>query len=123
MLAPKCKDEITDIHQQIKQLEGFVTDQNKSDSTEGEKLKSLKEQRAKRLDELINFLHDCVNLNYKTLTRKSEYIHGQTMLLVEDKTKSFNSGITYIPNPPGKRAIYDIQQLSSGEKTIALLAF
>ena len=43
--------------------------------------------------------------------------------MIEDKNAPFNGSINFIPNPPGKRSIYDIQQLSSGEKTIAVLSF
>mmetsp|Transcript_23120 Transcript_23120/g.17535 ORF Transcript_23120/g.17535 Transcript_23120/m.17535 type:complete len:87 (+) Transcript_23120:2720-2980(+) len=34
----------------------------------------------------------------------------------------FEKDIHYFPAPPGKRAVYDIGQLSGGEKTLAALA-
>ena len=30
--------------------------------------------------------------------------------------------MVYLPTPPGKRVIYDIEQLSGGEKTIAIVS-
>lgn len=60
---------------------------------------------------------------YMDLTWKNEFVTGRANLFVHDKIEPYNGGIDFIPNPPGKRSIYNIQQLSSGEKTIALLAF
>jgi structural maintenance of chromosome 1 len=41
---------------------------------------------------------------------------------LEDRHNPFERTIHYTPQPPGKRAIYDVSQLSGGEKTVAALA-
>jgi chromosome segregation ATPase len=86
-------------------------------------LKEVREHRQKKLNSLLDMLSVELDKTYQDLTRKGDYVFGRANLFVNDKIEPFNSGIDYIPNPPGKRSIYSIQQLSSGEKTIALLAF
>lgn len=44
------------------------------------------------------------------------------MLYLEDSQVPFNGGIIFSPTPPTKRFVYDVEQLSGGEKTIAGLA-
>ena len=43
-------------------------------------------------------------------------------MYIEDQTVSFSSNVLYKPIPPGKRAIYQVDELSGGEKTMAALA-
>jgi structural maintenance of chromosome 1 len=40
---------------------------------------------------------------------------------VDDKQMPFEKGVRFYPCPPGKRIMYDVSQLSGGEKTIAAL--
>jgi structural maintenance of chromosome 1 len=41
---------------------------------------------------------------------------------MENSELPFENGIYYTPTPPAKRMIYDLDQLSGGEKSIASLA-
>lgn len=47
---------------------------------------------------------------------------GRAQLYLEDRLNPFDRAIHYTPQPPGKRAIFDVTQLSGGEKTVAALA-
>ena len=39
-----------------------------------------------------------------------------------NKEEPYNGEIIFLPTPPGKKVIYDIDQLSGGEKTISLIS-
>jgi structural maintenance of chromosome 1 len=41
---------------------------------------------------------------------------------LESEEEPFDHGIYYTPTPPTKRFVYDLEQLSGGEKSIASLA-
>ena len=43
-------------------------------------------------------------------------------MYLEDRLNPFEKNVHYHPQPPGKRVVYDVQQLSGGEKTVAALA-
>lgn len=59
---------------------------------------------------------------YRTMTTKDGNIGGKALLYVEDTHAPFDGKIDFQPNPPGKRSLYEIDQLSGGEKTVAALA-
>jgi chromosome segregation ATPase len=58
------------------------------------------------------------------LTTKDSSLNqgGRAQLYLEDRLNPFERQIHYTPQPPGKRAIHDVTQLSGGEKTVAALA-
>jgi chromosome segregation ATPase len=123
MLAPECQKEIKDLADKMKELQGKYDTEGEEGKTTGEKLRELRTKRTELISGLTNTLDTKVNLTYQLLTRKDAYIFGTSHLSIEDKKNPFNGTINFIPNPPGKRSIYDIQQLSSGEKTMAALSF
>ena len=43
-------------------------------------------------------------------------------MFIEDRLNPFEKNIHYFPQPPNKSNIYDVSQLSGGEKTVASLA-
>lgn len=43
-------------------------------------------------------------------------------MFIEDRLNPFEKNIHYFPQPPNKSHIYDVSQLSGGEKTVASLA-
>ena len=47
---------------------------------------------------------------------------GKISLFLEDRVNPFDKSIHYFPQPPNKSHIYDVSQLSGGEKTVAALA-
>lgn len=123
MLAPECKNEIERIKEEMDKIKEASTETTGERNTITSNLKELREARQDKIQLLLDVLISKVDENYQELTRKSEYVFGRANLYIHDKIDPFKAGIDYIPNPPGKRSIYSVQQLSSGEKTIALLAF
>lgn len=71
-------------------------------------LKEIREKRQAKLNKLLDVLSIELDKSYQDLTRKGDYVFGRANLFVHDKIDPFNGGIDYIPNPPGKRSIYNI---------------
>ena len=59
---------------------------------------------------------------YEALTETQSGVAGKADLYMENSELPFDHGIYYMPTPPTKRMIYDLDQLSGGEKSIASLA-
>lgn len=57
-----------------------------------------------------------------TMSSKNFYYGGHAILYVENNDEPYNGGVIYSPTPPQKRCMYELDQLSGGEKTIAALA-
>mmetsp|Transcript_17644 Transcript_17644/g.15560 ORF Transcript_17644/g.15560 Transcript_17644/m.15560 type:complete len:203 (+) Transcript_17644:367-975(+) len=123
MLAPECKKDIKNLEKKIKKLQKEYENGGEEGKSTGDRLKELKKDRNNRLILLIKTLNNRLGSVYQNLTKKDEYIFGNAHLMVEDNLNPFMGNINFVPNPPGKRSIYDIQQLSSGEKTMAVLSF
>jgi structural maintenance of chromosome 1 len=123
MLAPECKKEIKQLSEKMKELKEIYEKEGEEGKSSADKLKELKKNRSETMNELIRLLNDHLSPIYQSLTKKDEYIFGAAHLMIEDKMNPFDGSINFIPNPPGKRSIYDIQQLSSGEKTMAVMSF
>ena len=43
-------------------------------------------------------------------------------MYIDDSVEPYNGEVYFSPTPPGKRCMYEINQLSGGEKTIAALS-
>lgn len=61
---------------------------------------------------------------YKEMTKtaKNFYYGGNALLYVDNTEEPYNGGVIYSPTPPCKRCMYEMDQLSGGEKTIAALS-
>lgn len=59
---------------------------------------------------------------YRVLTEIEPNLYGKADLYLEDSQIPFDNGVYFTPTPPNKRYIYDLEQLSGGEKSIASLA-
>lgn len=61
---------------------------------------------------------------YSSLTRKGDLMGqtGKAQLFVEDRHNPFEKALYYYPQPPGRSVVYDVSQLSGGEKTVAALS-
>ena len=123
MLAPECKKEIKQLSEKMKDLKDDYEKEGEEGKSTTDRLKEVKRLRNDTMNELIKTLNEKLSPIYQNLTKKDEFIFGTAHLMIEDKMNPFNGSINFIPNPPGKRSIYDIQQLSSGEKTMAVLSF
>lgn len=60
--------------------------------------------------------------SYEILTEIQPGVAGKADLYLENSQVPFDHGIYFTPTPPTKRFIYDLEQLSGGEKSIASLA-
>lgn len=60
------------------------------------------------MQKLLDVLTEEIDRIYQDLTWKSEYVYGWANLFIHDKIDPFKGGIDYIPNPPGKRSIYNV---------------
>ena len=83
--------------------------------------------KKERIEKFMGFFEEVKKLIeeiYKNLTKsdKTYDIGGSTLLYLENPADPFNGGIIYSPTPPNKRYVYDRDQLSGGEKTMAGLA-
>ena len=87
-------------------------------------LKKISEIRNAKFLEFFDKAATNVEGIYQALTTKDTQLGqgGRAELYLEDRNNPFDRGIHYTPQPPGKRAIYDVTQLSGGEKTVAALA-
>ena len=56
------------------------------------------------------------------LTENSDGVPGKMDLYLENEDFPCDDGIYYFPTPPTKRFVYDLDQLSGGEKSLASLA-
>ena len=57
-----------------------------------------------------------------TKSEKNTYYGGNAQLYLDNHEEPYNGGVIYSPTPPGKRCMYEMDQLSGGEKTIAALS-
>ena len=123
MLAPEWKKEIKTLSDKMNELKENYEKGGEEGKSTTDKLREIKKLRSEAINNLIQILNEKLSPIYQNLTKKDEYIFGTAHLMIEDKINPFNGSINFIPNPPGKRSIYDIQQLSSGEKSMAVLSF
>ncbi len=86
--------------------------------------KQVKERRRAAFMATFEPVGQQVNRIYKELTKseKNFYYGGNAMLYPENIEEPYTAGVVYSPTPPGKRCLYEMDQLSGGEKTIAALS-
>lgn len=87
----------------------------------------LKEIATARNDVFLDFFDSVAKTLpsvYQKLTMKDSNLNqgGQAQLFIDDRQNPFDKAIHFYPCPPGKRVVYDVSQLSGGEKTVAALA-
>lgn len=59
---------------------------------------------------------------YELLTENNDGFVGKVDLYLENEENPCEEGVYYYPTPPSKRFVYDLDQLSGGEKSLASLA-
>ena len=82
----------------------------------------LRKDRAGVLLSFIETLRPILAESYKILTKQEDDMAGTAELHVENSEYPFEYGLYFSPTPPTKRFVYDLEQLSGGEKSIASLA-
>ena len=101
-----------------KKIESLVNEQEEIKRN----LAEIKEKRTKKFLTFFNKLKDTLKDLYNKLTIKDNIPGGNAYLYCSNEEEPFNGQVVYLPTPPGKRVIYDIEQLSGGEKTIAIVS-
>jgi structural maintenance of chromosome 1 len=88
-----------------------------------EKFNEVKENRIKLFNELFDELSNKVDSVYKEITKpnNSNNPGGSVYLHKSNNEEPYLGYINYLPTPPGKRSVLDIDLLSGGEKTLAIL--
>ena len=85
-------------------------------------LSEIKEKRTKKFLDFFNKLKENLKTLYSQLTTKDNNPGGNAYLYCSNEDEPYKGTVVYLPTPPGKRVIYDIEQLSGGEKTIAIVS-
>ena len=121
--ANKLKDKEGELARKKKnlslQVETLVTDLDQK-KAEFEKIRA---NRKELFDEFFKKLSAKLTNVYKDLTKPQNSINpgGSAYIYNTNEDEPYLGTVCYLPTPPGKRVIYDIDQLSGGEKTIAIL--
>ena len=100
-----------------KKIESLVSEQEDIKKN----LNEIKEKRKKKFMDFFNELKSTLDTLYNKLTVKDNNPGGKAYLYCSNEEEPFNGQVIYLPTPPGKRVIYDIEQLSGGEKTVAIV--
>ena len=101
-----------------KKIEALVNEQEELKKS----LSEVKEKRTKKFIDFFNKLKDNLKELYTKLTTKDNNPGGNAYLYCSNEDEPYKGSVVYLPTPPGKRVIYDIEQLSGGEKTIAIVS-
>ena len=80
--------------------------------------------RKNKFDSFFSQLAQKLASVYKDLTKPQDSLNpgGSAYIYNTNEDEPYLGNVCYLPTPPGKRVIYDIDQLSGGEKTIAILS-
>lgn len=83
----------------------------------------IKANRKNLFEEFFEKLSDKLSEVYKELTKPidSSMPGGSVYIYKTNNEEPYLGNVLYLPTPPGKRSIYDIDLLSGGEKTMAIL--
>jgi len=101
-----------------KKIEALVNEQEEIKKS----LAEVKEKRTKKFLDFFNKLKENLKELYTKLTIKDNNPGGNAYLYCSNEDEPYKGTVVYLPTPPGKRVIYDIEQLSGGEKTIAIVS-
>lgn len=84
----------------------------------------IKKERKEKFETFFKKLSTKLSSTYKELTtpQDSSSPGGSAYIYNTNEDEPYLGTVCYLPTPPGKRVIYDIDQLSGGEKTIAILS-
>jgi structural maintenance of chromosome 1 len=87
-------------------------------------LEKVHNKRRSKFDSFFKKMSDKLITVYRELTKPQDSSNpgGSAYIYATNEDEPYLGSICYLPTPPGKRVIYDIDQLSGGEKTIAILS-
>ncbi|CAG9322583.1 unnamed protein product [Blepharisma stoltei] len=123
----KCtfnQDKLEDLERKEEETTKQLEDFNRLLNDAKANFQEIKEKRRFCFMNMFNSVEGAINRIYKEMTKssKNNYYGGSALLYVEDSDEPYNGGVVYSPTPPGKRCMYEMEQLSGGEKTIAALS-
>jgi structural maintenance of chromosome 1 len=87
-----------------------------------EELELFRKDRAEVLVNFVNIVKSYLKSSYEMLTEQEDGSTGTVNFHMESEDEPFEHGIYFTPTPPTKRFVYDLEQLSGGEKSVASLA-
>ena len=89
------------------------------------KLNTVKNERKTLFKEFFDKLEEAVRRNYAKMTERFDELKlaGKVEFYCTNKEEPYLGDIIILPTPPSKRHVFDIGQLSGGEKSIVLVSF
>ena len=110
---------------EIKKLRHELDEFSKEQEQNEKKFKKVKDSRRECFKSCFDLLSTFVENMYNELTKTEDSgfaYGGHAILVPENVGEPYNGEIQYVPTPPGKRVVYELDQLSGGEKAFAALA-
>ena len=111
----KFEEKIRDVKAKIQDATSLHDDLQKE-------FDEVKKQRIEAFNKFFDRFSDAIDTNYKLLTKRKDNFGGKALIYKENQNEPYNGGIYYSATPPSKKFVYDVEQLSGGEKTMAGLA-
>jgi len=122
--ANKLKDREEELARKKKNISLQVQSLINDLDTKKEEFEKIKTSRKKLFETFFSQLAQKLSSFYKELTKPQDSLNpgGSAYIYNTNEDEPYLGSVCYLPTPPGKRVIYDIDQLSGGEKTIAILS-
>lgn len=125
-LIPDNDPDVVLINDKIVQVKEEVERMSSERTSVQNELKDVLEKRVHVFLSFFDKVAAVLPEIYQKLTRSPDRENqaqaGKVSLIVEDRANPFEKSLHYFPQPPTKTHVYDISQLSGGEKTVAALA-
>jgi len=118
-------EELGDLDKEIENHRKDLDKFSKEHETNEKEYKKIRESRKNAFKSCYDLLSTYVDGIYQELTKTEETgftYGGHAILVPENVGEPYNGEIQYVPTPPGKRVVYELDQLSGGEKALAALA-
>lgn len=122
--ANRLKDKEEELARKKKQTSLQVQNLVNDLEAKKEEFELIKRERKNKFENFFKNLSSKLNQIYKDLTTPMDSLSpgGSAYIYNTNEDEPYLGTVCYLPTPPGKRVIYDIDQLSGGEKTIAILS-
>ena len=120
--ANELKSKEDELAKEKKEIHKKIQTLIKEQETKKEEFSKIKQERKSKFCKFFNQLQNILTTTYKTITSSENSPGGNAFIYNTNEDEPYNGNICYLPTPPGKRVIYDIDQLSGGEKTLAILS-
>ncbi len=117
-------DDLEEIDKEIEKERKALEAASKEHENQEKSFKQVKEARRQAFKACYEQLSAHIDSIYQELTRTEDTgftYGGHAILVPENVGEPYNGEIQYAPTPPGKRVVYELEQLSGGEKALAAL--